>query len=32
MILARFRRGLILGSALTLGVGLASWQNSALAG
>src|SRR5262245_48456087 len=32
MILARFRRGLILASALTLGVGLASWQNSALAG
>ena len=32
MILARLRRGLILGSALTLGVGLASWQNSALAG
>jgi hypothetical protein len=32
MILVRFRRGLILGSALTLGVGLASWQNSALAG
>jgi len=32
MIPARFRRGLILGSALTLGVGLASWQNSALAG
>ena len=32
MILARFRRELILGSALTLGVGLASWQNSALAG
>ena len=30
--LAHFRRGLILGSALTLGVGLASWQNSALAG
>ena len=30
--LARFRRGLILGSALALGVGLASWQNSALAG
>ena len=30
--LARFRRELILGSALTLGVGLASWQNSALAG
>src|SRR6185312_9549780 len=29
--LARFRRGLILGSALTLGVGLASWQNCALA-
>lgn len=32
MTLARFRRGLILGSALTLGVGLASWQNFALAG
>ena len=32
MILARFGRVLILGSALTLGVGLASWQNSALAG
>ncbi len=30
--LARFRRGLILGFALALGVGLASWQNSALAG
>jgi hypothetical protein len=30
--LARFRRGLILGSALALGVGLASWQPSALAG
>jgi hypothetical protein len=32
MILARFRRGLILGCALRLGVVLASWQNSALAG
>ena len=32
MILARFHRGLILGSGLTLGVGLASWQNSVLAG
>ena len=29
--LARFRRGLILGSALTLGVSIASWQNPALA-
>jgi hypothetical protein len=30
--LARYRRGLILGSALALGVGIAGWQNSALAG
>ena len=32
MILVSFRRGFILGSALALGVGLASWQNAALAG
>ena len=30
--LAPIRRRLILGSAFTLGVSIASWQNSALAG